>query len=245
MSILPAAVLAGLAVALAVPGGPSRIPQAWPVLLLALVAYVPGPLVAAASVLGAAGLGAYSLLRRRRRRAEHDAYAARIRDLCDALAADLAAGAAPSAALARLATRWPEASRVVEAERFGMDPSGAWDSLAAEARIESLALVGLAWRYAQHTGIGLGVAMRFVADGLRTQARLDRTVATEMSSARATARLVALLPLGVLAMGAGLGGNPWHFLFLTPPGVGLLAVGLGLVWVGLRWLEAIIEGVRP
>lgn len=244
MSILPAAVAAGCVAALLCPGGPAHVPRLWPLILVPLAVLVPGPLVGAAAVLGAAAVGAYALLRRRRRRAAADAYAAEVRDHCDRLAADLAAGAAPRVALARLATRWPEMRSVVEADRFGLDVAASWRSLAEETGLASLGLVALAWGYAQQTGVGLAIAMRHVAAGLSAQARADRTVVAELASARATAWLVALLPVGVLALGSGLGGSPWRFLLLTPPGVVLLAVGLGLIWAGLWWIEAIIEGVR-
>lgn len=244
MTILPVALAAGSAVALLLPGGPATIPRAWPLVLIPLLAFVPGPLIGAACVLAASGVGAYALLKRRRGRAVAEAYAAQVRDHCDQLAADLSAGAPTRLALSRLADRWPEVRRVVEADRFGLDVSATWQSLAVETRLESLGLVALAWSYAQHTGVGLAVAMRHVADGLSAQARVDRTVAAELSSARATAWLVALLPVGVLAMGSGLGGNPWRFLLLTTPGVCLLAAGLALIWAGLWWIESIIDGVR-
>ncbi|BBH17700.1 hypothetical protein Back2_19870 [Nocardioides baekrokdamisoli] len=244
MTVLPAALAAGSAVALLLPGGPGPVSRGWLIALLPMALFVPGPLVGAACVLGASAIGAYALLERRRRRAAADAQAAQVRDHCDQLAADLAAGAPTRLALTRLADRWPEVRRVVEADRFGLDVAAAWHSLAAETRLDSLRWVALAWSYAQQTGVGLAVAMRHVADGLAAQARVDRTVAAELASARATAWLVALLPIGVLAMGSGLGGNPWRFLLLTTPGVCLLGAGLALIWAGLWWLESIIEGVR-
>lgn len=243
MSLVVAAVLVGCAAALLVPGGPTDPPRFWPLAGLPLFLVVPGPLLGAAGVLAAAALGAYVLLARRRRRVSADRYAAVVRDHCDLFAADLAAGIPVAVAFGHLAERWPEVQPVVEADRYGLDVPRAWESLAEDTGVGGLRLVAMAWRYAQQTGVGLAVAMRHVADGLRAQAQIDRTVAAELSSARATARLVALLPIAVLSMGSGLGGSPWHFLLMTTPGVVLLAVGLGLIWAGLWWLEAIIDGV--
>ena len=57
------------------------------------------------------------------------------------------------------------------------------------------------------------------------------------------ARMLAVLPVGVLVMGSGVGGDPFHFLLSTPGGLGCLALGLLLSWLGMVWLERIADGV--
>jgi len=61
----------------------------------------------------------------------------------------------------------------------------------------------------------------------------------EVSAARATARLVAALPVVVLSAGQGLGTRPWEFLLARPAGVVCLGAGLALLLGGLAWIERI------
>jgi len=59
----------------------------------------------------------------------------------------------------------------------------------------------------------------------------------------ATARLLAVLPLGVLLLGSGLGGDPIGFLLGTTPGLVCLCAGVALEYLGLRWLARIGDRV--
>jgi tight adherence protein B len=68
-------------------------------------------------------------------------------------------------------------------------------------------------------------------------------VTTELAAAQTTARLLAVLPLGVLLLGGGLGGDPLGFLLTTTPGLVCLCSGLALEYAGLLWLARIGEQV--
>ena len=61
-------------------------------------------------------------------------------------------------------------------------------------------------------------------------------VAAELAAAYATARMLAVLPLGVLLLGSGIGGDPVGFLTGSIPGLVCLALGLALSFAGLQWL---------
>ena len=68
-------------------------------------------------------------------------------------------------------------------------------------------------------------------------------MAAELAAAYATARMLAVLPLGVLLLGSGVGGDPVGFLTGSMPGLVCLAMGLGLSFGGLFWLEGIADRV--
>jgi tight adherence protein B len=55
--------------------------------------------------------------------------------------------------------------------------------------------------------------------------------------------MLALLPVGVLLLGAGVGGDPIGFLTGSAPGLGCLALGLVLSFLGMLWLDRIADRV--
>lgn len=174
----------------------------------------------------------------RRRTVRQDAWA--VLEVCDVLGAELAAGRPTGTALATAATHWAPLAPVVEAFHLGADVPEAWRRLAAgRPGARDLRLVAAAWQVSQQTGHGLARALARTARGIRARRRTQWVVESELASARATARLVALLPVATLAMGSGAGGSPWRFLLGTPLGLGCLAAGVLLMTLGLLWIERI------
>lgn len=188
-------------------------------------------------------IGAVRVQRRRRAEAAARARAAQVLAACDALASDLVAGQPPSTALDRAAAEWAELLPAAAAGRMGADVPTALREVADRPGAAQLRRVAATWQVAQHTGAGLAGAMEVAADALRAQARTSRLVATELAAAHATARMLAALPLGVLVLGIGVGGDPVGFLLGTTPGVVVLATGLALSYAGMAWLDRIAAGV--
>ena len=163
---------------------------------------------------------------------------------CEGLAADLAAGLAPHQALLTMADQWPELRPVADAAGLGADVAAAFRAAARLPGADMLRTPAAAWSVAHRSGASLADAVGLAADTVRAERDTARIVSTELAAATATARLLALLPLGVLVLGRGMGGDPFGFLLATTGGQICLASGLALSWAGAIWLERIADSVE-
>ncbi|GAA3678984.1 hypothetical protein GCM10022237_42880 [Nocardioides ginsengisoli] len=182
------------------------------------------------------------LAARRRERAAADVRS-RVIELCDALQAELSAGQTSAAALDHAATAWPDVTPAARAASSGGDVPAALRSLAALPGADALRIVAAAWQVGHRTGRGLADVLGRVATDLRAAEQTRRIVASELSSARATARLLAGLPLLALLLGSSAGADPWQFLLGQPIGLACLAAGLAFGYAGLAWIEALARNV--
>lgn len=191
------------------------------------------------AVVGAVG----HLVRRSRQARTAIVFSTRVLDACESMAADLAVGQPQQRVLDTVARRWPEFAPVAMAGQMGADVPDAMRALATNRGGAELNRVAATWQVASATGSGLAQALEVAAEAVRTQRRITRLVETELAGARATSRLLAILPLGVLAMGQGIGGDPFVFLLHTTGGLACLALGVGLSITGLVWLDRIAASV--
>jgi tight adherence protein B len=211
----------------------------------------------------AAGLFALKLRRRARQRMEAAAFRAEVARVIRSASAELRAGVDPVAAL-RAATggtslHWGHLPLAGEKRAWGIDVSPPWFGVhvadAADVRTalqsaastpggESLADVAAAWHLADQAGAPLAVILDRMAGATQAEVELGREVAGEAEPARATARLMACLPIFGLGLGLLLGVNPVAVLLGSGLGVACLAGGLALACCGVWWIERIVSALE-
>ncbi len=214
--------------------------------VMAAVVVALGPVqVVALPVVGAAVAiaGARMVAGRRRDNAAAERRS-RVVDLCDALRAELAAGQTAAGALDRAAAEWPFVEPAARAALSGGDVVAELRALGAVPGADALRIVAGAWLVAHRTGHGLADTLGRVAADLRAADRTRRIVGGELASARATARLLAGLPLVALLMGSSAGADPLRFLLGGPAGLACLGGGLLAGYAGLVWIEALARNVE-
>ncbi len=194
-------------------------------------------------IAASAGAVGWRLVRARARRRLAERTSRQVLEACEGLAADLVAGQPPGVVLDRGAQEWPLLAPVAEAFRVGADVPAAWRGAAHAPGAGDLRLVAAAWHLSHRTGAGLAATLDQVVADLRATRATRRIVEGELASARATAKLVAMLPVLALSMGSGAGGDPWGFLLTTSLGLACLAAGLAFAAVGLAWIEALARAV--
>jgi tight adherence protein B len=210
-----------------------------------VVAVVVGAVVSALAVAGlAAGLRSLLLCeaavigvrsvasRARRRTAEHRDE--QWQEACEILATELRAGRSAEQALITAAAACDDLQRAVRALHLGGD-------LVASLRqiVDAPAAVGLAsaWATAHASGAGLAGVVERVTDELTAQLELRREIDSQLAAPRATARLLALLPLGGMALGMFLGVDPLRMLLDTTVGLCCLVIGSVLALAGVVWVD--------
>lgn len=195
------------------------------------------------ALLGSVALGVGRLVQRRRAARAAEDRSDQVLAVCEAMASDLAAGQPPLASLDRAARQWPEFAPVAVAGHMAADVPSVLRVLSSRPGARQLRTLAATWQVAHDTGSGLARAIAQSAEAIRSDRRTRRLVAAELAAAHATARMLAVLPFGVLLLGSGIGGDPVGFLTGTTAGLGCLALGLGLSFAGLLWLERIADRV--
>ena len=126
-----------------------------------------------------------------------------------------------------------------ETEASGGDASQAIGDGAGPG--SSQAALAAAWSVCHRSGSSLAVPVKRIADGAAAQLRVEREAAAALASARASARLLAVLPFTGVALAQLSGAGAAQVLLTTGLGQACLAVGTGLDLAGLAWLDRLAD----
>jgi tight adherence protein B len=192
---------------------------------------------------------------RRVRRARH-AVAAAATELSDALSivvAELRAGAHPADAVQAAADARAGVAgdvgralaTVAATARLGGDVPAALRSAApAQLRCWWDRLAG-AWSLAEQHGIALADVLDAVRCDTEHRVRFAAEVQARLAGPRATAVVLAGLPLLGLGLGQAVGAAPLRVLCETPTGHLLLLIGTALACAGVWWSSRLIARAVP
>jgi tight adherence protein B len=115
--------------------------------------------------------------------------------------------------------------------RLGRPPPGP----VADEPTRALARVAAAVRLSTSTGCSLAAVVIAVEDDLRARLHAEQELRSAVAGPRASATVLAGLPVLGLLMGSGVGADPWRVLTTTGTGTVLLVLGVGLELTGLAW----------
>jgi tight adherence protein B len=164
--------------------------------------------------------------------------------LCDDLAAEIRAGIPTIRAVERSCTNEPELASVASTARLGGDLAASLRFCANRPGLEDLRSVAAAWEVAEGAGIGVASVLDRVASGLRNDDEARDEVRAGLAPVRATARLLAVLPVVGLGLGSSVGADPLHFLIQTTAGLGCLSIGIVLAMTGIWWVERLARAAE-
>ncbi|MFH8445360.1 type II secretion system F family protein [Streptomyces sp. NPDC018026] len=200
-------------------------------------------------VAGAAGVPVLRRVRlagreRRAKERRQDAVIA----LCGTLAGEVRAGRQPGEALlcaAHDSAGLGEAqATVLAAARFGGDVPGALALAAGQPGAEGLRGLAACWRVAVDQGAGLAAGLDRLEGALRAERDQRSDLRAQLAGARATAVMLAGLPVLGLLLGVALGSDPLQVLLHTGAGVGCLLAGGVLESLGVWWVTRIVRGAE-
>jgi tight adherence protein B len=199
-------------------------------------------------VLGATG----GLRYRRRRRSRRGTDEARqLETAIDVLVGELRVGAHPAQAFAVAAdeTGGPVADscRAVAARaRLGADVTAGLRSVAETSALAAhWDRLAVCWELASEHGLAMSTLMRAAQRDIVERQRFSGHVTSAMAGARATAAILAGLPMLSVLFGQLIGADPAAFLLTGHAGGWLLLIGVTLVCCGLLWSARITDRAAP
>ncbi len=217
-------------------------PSAWPLpaAVLGVLAGTAAATVLVGALAGAVAAGAARAVARARERRTGEVRLDALTDALGAVAAELRGGRPLEAATASVVAGCADDDLARGLARALRAPAAVPVSAGSDLD-RALARVAAAVLLSQRTGCSLAAVTAAVEDDLRARRRLRQELASVTAGPRASAALLAGLPLLALAMGSGIGADPWAVLTTTAAGQVLLVAGVALEAAGLVWTARLVR----
>lgn len=181
--------------------------------------------------------------RRRRRRDEARVLAAAL----DTVVGELRVGAHPVRAFAAAAGECvPPVGAVLRAvaarARLGGEVSAGLRAAGAATAVPAYwERIAVCWQLAADHGLMIATLMQAAHSDIMERQRYADRLNAALAGARATAVILAALPVAGVVLGQLIGADPLGFLLGGGAGGWLLITGVGLVAAGLIWSDRILE----
>ncbi|ASR38386.1 hypothetical protein BAY61_29090 [Prauserella marina] len=161
-----------------------------------------------------------------------------------AVVGDLNAGAHPATAVERAAEdAKPELAgrlrTIAATSRLGGDPTTAADSAGSGPGGDAIVRLTRSWGLARQHGLPLAGVLEAVRREVDVSVRIAGQLRARMAGPRASAAILAALPVLGIALGEVMGAAPMAVLFTTTAGQFLLVAGSALVLCGVFWSAAL------
>lgn len=101
--------------------------------------------------------------------------------------------------------------------------------------------IAICWRLAADHGLAMSTLMRAAQRDIVDRQRFSDQVDAGLAGARATAAILAGLPVLGILLGELIGAHPLRFLLGSGVGSWLLLIGAGLTWAGVAWSDRIVD----
>ncbi|AUI62190.1 type II secretion system F family protein [Amycolatopsis sp. BJA-103] len=101
------------------------------------------------------------------------------------------------------------------------------------------------WALANRFGLPMADVLEAARRDAEAEIGFRRRLKAKMAGPRASAAVLAVLPLVCLLLGEAMGAGPVRVLTGTGTGQWLLVVGSGLIWAGTAWCRALTGRVAP
>lgn len=101
--------------------------------------------------------------------------------------------------------------------------------------------VAVCWRLASDHGLAVATLMRAAQRDIVDRQRFGSRVDASLAGPRATAAILAALPIAGILLGELIGAHPVRFLLGGGPGGWLLITGAGLIAAGVLWSDHLVN----